>query len=115
MGQAKEEMKNQSGKKDPMFADYTVRANFRGEDFVVDGKKEKNEPWGHAITFYILTHQDKKGPFQTVHHRDCNVGDLFARAKNWSYWRDLSQSFLSSLYDAREKDGKVKKLGEMAI
>ena len=97
MGQAQEEMKNQSGKKDPMFADYTVRANFRGEDFVVDGKK------------------DKKGPFQTVHLRDCNVGDLFARAKNWSYWRDLSQSFLSSLYDAREKDGKVKKLGEMAI
>lgn len=108
LGQAQEEMKNQSGKKDPTFANYTVRGNFR--DFRGDFRGKERKFNTHAIIFYVLTHQDEKGrPFQTAHFRDCNVGDLIARAKNWSSLRDLSQIVLSDKYDRRSKDGKLQK------
>ena len=87
MEHAKQEMKK------GIFANYTVRGDFRQYD--TDKFFRKKEPWGHAVTFYILTHQENGKPVQTVHFSDCNKGDVIARAKNWSSLRDVPHAWLS--------------------
>ena len=92
---AQQEMKGHvAGQKDKKLANYTVRAHF------------ECKAGRHAITFFILTHNEKgKQPYQTVHFSDSNTGDAIARAKNWSSLRDLSQSLLGDY-------NKFLKLGE---
>lgn len=98
---AQNHLKQQLSKKDPQLANYTVRGHF-----------EVPNVGRHAVTFFILTHQDKGKPpgppFQTVHFSDSNTGDAIARSKNWSSLKKLSQSLLDHYSNNKKCTGPIK-------